>query len=451
MGHRKYHRRSGFTIVELLVVIVVIGILSSITILVYASQSKSSRDAQRVASVTAIASALENYYSQNGEYPSCTVINSSSATLTALPALTAQTLISPKASTGSASSLLCGTALSPSSMGDKYVYVGDGSSICNTGSSCRYWTLQYWKEADNTVGSINSKHQAATVNVAAPTGVSTTPSQSGNTVNGTPQAACAQGTAQYGVRYRINSGTWSNYTSFTSSQTPLAVSTAVQGDEVDFQTQARCYLTSEYISPTTTGASVAYIVPIAVPGTPTNFAQAATTATVNGYTNVTASVTWNEPTCGTGTVRRLNLGVAYFVSASAPPNATSYSSGFGSYTGQIWSTPANAQTNWNASSPGGYLTSYYSTASSVPSADVVTPANNFGLSGSNTNDPAWVTWGVSSSSPLQIGSGDWSSSQQNTKLTFLRVYARYACVNTTTQRYAIGAYTFSPAWTWSSY
>ena len=61
---------SGFTIVELLVVIVVIGILAAITIVSYTGISQRSRDASRSSDATSIQRAIDLYYVDNGSYPS---------------------------------------------------------------------------------------------------------------------------------------------------------------------------------------------------------------------------------------------------------------------------------------------------------------------------------------------------------------------------------------------
>lgn len=72
-------KRKGFTIVELLIVIVVIGILAAITIVAYNGTQQRARDSQRESDVKTIVKALELYYIDNGKYPAgggSTVINS---------------------------------------------------------------------------------------------------------------------------------------------------------------------------------------------------------------------------------------------------------------------------------------------------------------------------------------------------------------------------------------
>lgn len=61
--------RSGFTIVELLVVIVVIAVLASISIVAYNGIQQRARDSQRLQDAKSIVKALELYKVQFGEYP----------------------------------------------------------------------------------------------------------------------------------------------------------------------------------------------------------------------------------------------------------------------------------------------------------------------------------------------------------------------------------------------
>lgn len=60
---------SGFTIVELLIVIVVIAILATISIVAYRGVQARGRDSARIEKVSQIAKALELYKVDNGQYP----------------------------------------------------------------------------------------------------------------------------------------------------------------------------------------------------------------------------------------------------------------------------------------------------------------------------------------------------------------------------------------------
>lgn len=61
----------GFTIVELLIVIVVIAILAAITIVAYNGMQQRARDGDRQSGVATIQKALEMYRLDNGGYPTC--------------------------------------------------------------------------------------------------------------------------------------------------------------------------------------------------------------------------------------------------------------------------------------------------------------------------------------------------------------------------------------------
>lgn len=63
-------KQRGFTIVELLIVIVVIGILAAITIVAYNGVQQRARDVTRTSDISGIQKALELYRVDNGIYPS---------------------------------------------------------------------------------------------------------------------------------------------------------------------------------------------------------------------------------------------------------------------------------------------------------------------------------------------------------------------------------------------
>lgn len=66
---QRLSKPAGFTIVELLIVIVVIGILAAITIVAYNGIQARARDAQRLSDIKSIAKAIELYKVNNGSYP----------------------------------------------------------------------------------------------------------------------------------------------------------------------------------------------------------------------------------------------------------------------------------------------------------------------------------------------------------------------------------------------
>ncbi|MEN7972787.1 MAG: type II secretion system protein GspG [Verrucomicrobiota bacterium] len=63
-------RRSGFTLIEILLVVVIIGILAGIGIPAISGKSEKAKIAQAKANITAVSSALAIYEMNNGTYPS---------------------------------------------------------------------------------------------------------------------------------------------------------------------------------------------------------------------------------------------------------------------------------------------------------------------------------------------------------------------------------------------
>jgi len=63
---------SGFTIVELLIVIVVIAILAAISIVAYNGIQARARDTTRVSDARSITKALQAYHAINGRFPAAT-------------------------------------------------------------------------------------------------------------------------------------------------------------------------------------------------------------------------------------------------------------------------------------------------------------------------------------------------------------------------------------------
>src|SRR5574342_865302 len=74
MRSLKTSLQKGFTLVELLIVIVVIGILATLVIVTFTGIQQKARDNQRTTDVNAIYSHLQAYYAQNGSYPTLAML-----------------------------------------------------------------------------------------------------------------------------------------------------------------------------------------------------------------------------------------------------------------------------------------------------------------------------------------------------------------------------------------
>lgn len=133
MSSLKKVTQKGFTIVELLIVIVVIGILAALVITTYNGIQEKGRNTERQTDLKALQGQLEAYYAQNGSYPDNTQLGATSATnVTFIQAnmkgLDKEALRDPKGAAGDYS-LNTGTTLG----GNKYTYqvtASDGTTAC---------------------------------------------------------------------------------------------------------------------------------------------------------------------------------------------------------------------------------------------------------------------------------------------------------------------------------
>jgi prepilin-type N-terminal cleavage/methylation domain-containing protein len=154
----------GFTLVELMVVVVVIAILASLATLGINKYLEDGRDTKRAANAMVISQALERYYDQNGEYPSCTAItgSGSSVSTTVLKGIDPSALLVPDADASVTNSIEC-TSLDANSTDDFFEYEGDGSANCTGSVACTSFILSYRSEGDNTIKAINSRQTVGSV------------------------------------------------------------------------------------------------------------------------------------------------------------------------------------------------------------------------------------------------------------------------------------------------
>ncbi len=91
-------RQEGFTIIELLIVIVVIGILAALVITTFSGIQEKARNTARETDISALHKQLEAYYAQNenSSYPTLTELNTVSWRDTNMKGLDTQALGDPR-------------------------------------------------------------------------------------------------------------------------------------------------------------------------------------------------------------------------------------------------------------------------------------------------------------------------------------------------------------------
>lgn len=163
MRHTMIKNRSGFTIVEVTIVVAIIAILAAISIVMYSKVQIDARNTDRSTKVDIITGALEKYFNKNGEYPSCSAMTQTAAQVSAsvLPGIDPGALVTPTTAAGVSNAITC-TGLTAGTTGpDTFAYVGDGSGTCSTGTACLKYTFQYRKEGTGEIISKSSLHTTA--------------------------------------------------------------------------------------------------------------------------------------------------------------------------------------------------------------------------------------------------------------------------------------------------
>lgn len=217
---RQVTSKKAFTIVEIVIAITIIGILVTLATFAFIAVQKQARDGQRDSDTQVIAEALEKYYEENGEYPSCEALRTSP--LTVLPNLDPEALVMPLSS--GTNSIVCADI--DSQTGDVIAFVGDGSTDCQTGASCLSWTIKYRREANGEIVVINSRR---TTDIATTNGITLTGSTTGLTSVSLSWNSAANSTA-YQIQRATNNDFTSgvaitNHTGTTASLTSLGYDT----------------------------------------------------------------------------------------------------------------------------------------------------------------------------------------------------------------------------------
>lgn len=136
----KKYKNQGFTIVELLIVIVVIGILATLVITTYNGVQSKARDTKRKTDVNALQGQVEAYNTNAGFYPTLANINDTSWRATNMKGLDPSALQDPQ---GSAQTLVSAPAAK------SYAYQPLPSGCDDSTTNCTSYTLTATLEGTN--------------------------------------------------------------------------------------------------------------------------------------------------------------------------------------------------------------------------------------------------------------------------------------------------------------
>lgn len=137
-------QESGFTIVELLIVIVVIGILAALVLNTFQGVQARARDTERTTDINALHTQYEVYYNDNGYYPTYAV----ASVATNFPGLDSEAVVDPNNNT-----ISNGAVPAVNSTDNGYYYQANNPVGCDNAApatQCVDYTLGVVKESDGT-------------------------------------------------------------------------------------------------------------------------------------------------------------------------------------------------------------------------------------------------------------------------------------------------------------
>ena len=142
MRSRLSKDRGGFTIVELLIVIVVIGILAALVIVTYNGIQQKARDTERKTDVKALQGQLEAYWANNAKYPTMDQLNDAAFRNANMKGLDPAALADPK---NAASQAVCA-----STAANCYGYSVTPAGCDNSTTDCDNYSLTATLESGGT-------------------------------------------------------------------------------------------------------------------------------------------------------------------------------------------------------------------------------------------------------------------------------------------------------------
>lgn len=284
------NNRRGFTIIEVLVVIVVLGIMTTLSAIGYVTLQKQSRDTQRMTSAVVVSESLEKYFLDNGEYPSVPKVTDANVSTVKqlLKINNIDSFINPGLPGSTVNIWETGSATATNMI--TYSPNTDTDPNCQTGSTatdvCIDYKIEYYKEKTGTTETIISRNKAIAPPVIPPPAAPAVPTitvvLSGSNVLATSSiVTCTSPTSpQYAYRSRVNDGAWSAYSAWGATRT--ASTPASQGFKHGYQFKARCIDGSLIGAESAASTEGTYIHPIATPAAPGVYTTASFRPNYNG-------------------------------------------------------------------------------------------------------------------------------------------------------------------------
>ncbi|HUD10245.1 MAG TPA: hypothetical protein VMR28_01075 [Candidatus Saccharimonadales bacterium] len=130
-----HDRHNGVTVLELVAIVVVIGILSTLVIATYAGVQRNERNQERTRDIQDVYQQLEAYYVVHSEYPTLANMNSTAWVTTNMKTLNLQSLRDP------ASNSYKFVTTPTKNVYSYQVTAADGGSCNNTSRICAHYTL----------------------------------------------------------------------------------------------------------------------------------------------------------------------------------------------------------------------------------------------------------------------------------------------------------------------
>ena len=173
-------KRRGFTIVELIITITIMGILLTLAVVNVATTQVNARDDSRKSDIESIATNLESYYIAGTDsstvyhtYPSLSLIGNAANIQTYLRDASINSFLPPgttdvtqtflgSTNTGNTPAIQTAAGVTPQPTINTYVYqpIASDGSVCPISSTdCRKFNLFYYSEGSHTTVKVTSKNQ----------------------------------------------------------------------------------------------------------------------------------------------------------------------------------------------------------------------------------------------------------------------------------------------------